>query len=237
MLLLEDKFHVLKEKLYISEEFGGLYDSDYDEDFLLNDFYDKIYHLLGSQVEDIPHGASRAAIILKDREYIIKVPFSGMFEEDGDSGELSFHYYNNAGYGESWDYCAAEMKLYNEIKENTGLDMFFLDMTFYGYSKGNYPLYIQEKVYPCGDLSSKQFSSKATKESIDKVFDLRGPLNILPSRWAAVAIDWYGVDKVLELAEYLNQGRKDWDLHLANMGYKSNGAPIILDYIGWSDSY
>lgn len=238
MLLLEDKFHILKEKLYISEEFGGV-DGSYDsyDGFLLDEFCVQVSYLLGHQIEDIPHGASRVAIVPKDREYIIKVPFSGVFEEDADSGELFFHYYSNAGYGESWNYCAAEIKLYNEIKKNTGLDMFFLGMTFYGYSRGNYPLYIQEKVYPCGNSSSKQFSIKATKESMDKVTDLRKDLDILPHRWAAVAIDWYGVDKVLELVDYLNQGRKDWDLHLANLGYKSNGAPVILDYIGWSDSF
>ena len=98
------------------------------------------------------HGVSKMAVIIPESHYVIKVPFNGKWDsyhdDDNDIYEdywEDFQYANQETY--SFDYCCDELDKY-ERAVSAGLGMFFAETLFYGYTKGGYPLYLQEKVRP-----------------------------------------------------------------------------------------
>lgn len=125
-------------------------------------------------------------------EYVVKIPFTGVYEEDwikGDKGYLwqGENYREYFGAYDGWDYCYVETSLYADaVKE--GVEQFFLETSFLGHIKGH-PIYIQpraEEFYEIShniSLEEKQESNKICREYCVS----------LKPEWVLDAIKCYGL--------------------------------------------
>ena len=189
------------------------------------------------------HGVSKMAIVIPESHYVIKVPFNGKwdtyYDDDNDAYEEcweDFMYANPENY--SFDYCRDELDKY-ERAVSAGLGIFFAETLFYGYTRGGYPLYLQEKVRPDSHLrradtpKAKENSFTVVKSKREKDYNWKR----LPEEWLAMAIDKYGLKLVERFIDFINNEEPEIsdDLHGGNYGYRYDGSPVLLDFSGWRD--
>ena len=179
-------------------------------------------------------GVSKVAIIPKEKNYVIKIPYYGKYRKS--NGIKCFDPYFSS-ISKSSDYCKSEEIIYNKAKAN-GLDTFFAEIEQIGKIK-SIPIYVQRKAvifedvyYPEDDeeenLNEHEisiFKTITTKYS-DLVED-----EYLPLSWMKDFICSYGELAFDKLYNFLSDNNIQ-DLHSENIGYISE-RPILVDFSGF----
>ena len=222
----------------IPAEFGAC---DYDTDYVPNIDYieDQISKVAPNAA--IYNGCSKCAIVDRTCDYVIKIPFRGAFYEGYDDEEDSFEefqYANDLGgeYDDAscWDYCENELIKYEKAVD-AGFGEFFAETAYYGMID-NTPIYIQEKASSYSerrkDGNVPSASDDAQKIYEENANELSYSIN---ANWIELAIDWYGLERVLDFLNYIEAEDLDWDLHNGNIGFTDSGKPVLIDWAGWRD--
>lgn len=177
------------------------------------------------EVETVNWGASKYVIFPCKKDYVVKIPFNGEFSYwyDTKKDEEMTDFIKR-----EIDYCSIEASIYADAVVS-GLDEFFAKTKYYGVTFNGTPFYISEKVieFYAGKEKSKNPSNESKQKAIKYI------VNDLNQDWIARAIEWYGEYKVKELIIFLVEEGVN-DLHSNNLGFRKNGAPVILDYSGFS---
>lgn len=179
-------------------------------------------------------GVSKVAIIPKEKNYVIKIPYYGKYRKS--NGIKCFDSYFSS-ISKSSDYCKSEEIIYNKAKAN-GLDTFFAEIEQIGKIK-SIPIYVQRKAvifedvyYPEDDeeenLNEREvsiFKTITTKYS-DLVED-----EYLPISWMKDFIFSYGELAFDKLYNFLSDNNIQ-DLHSENIGYICE-RPVLVDFSGF----
>ena len=179
-------------------------------------------------------GVSKVAIIPKEKNYVIKIPYYGKYRKN--NGIKCFDPYFSS-ISKSGDYCKSEEIIYNKAKAN-GLDTFFAEIEQIGKIK-SIPIYVQRKAvifedvyYPEDDeeenLNEREvsiFKTITTKYS-DLVED-----EYLPISWMKDFIFSYGELAFDKLYNFLSDNNIQ-DLHSENIGYICE-RPVLVDFSGF----
>ena len=179
-------------------------------------------------------GVSKVAIIPKEKNYVIKIPYYGKYRKS--NGIKCFDPYFSS-ISKSSDYCKSEEIIYNKAKAN-GLDTFFAEIEQIGKIK-SIPIYVQRKAvifedvyYPEDDeeenLNEREvsiFKTITTKYS-DLVED-----EYLPLSWMKDFICSYGELAFDKLYNFLSDNNIQ-DLHSENIGYICE-KPVLVDFSGF----
>ena len=179
-------------------------------------------------------GVSKVAIIPKEKNYVIKIPYYGKYRKS--NGIKCFDTYFSS-ISKSSDYCKSEEIIYNKAKAN-GLDPFFAEIEQIGIIK-SIPIYVQRKAvifedvyYPEDDeeenLNEREvsiFKTITTKYS-DLVED-----EYLPLSWMKDFICSYGELAFDKLYNFLSDNNIQ-DLHSENIGYICE-RPVLVDFSGF----
>ena len=179
-------------------------------------------------------GVSKVAIIPKEKNYVIKIPYYGKYRKN--NGIKCFDPYFSS-ISKSSDYCKSEEIIYNKAKAN-GLDTFFAEIEQIGKIK-SIPIYVQRKAvifedvyYPEDDeeenLNEHEisiFKTITTKYS-DLVED-----EYLPLSWMKDFICSYGELAFDKLYNFLSDNNIQ-DLHSENIGYICE-RPVLVDFSGF----
>lgn len=185
-------------------------------------------------------GATKFVIIPRDADFVIKVPYSceeneDWYDYDGDDDEDNcfnqYREFENSGYGDGWDYCEAEVAVYEEAKAE-GIEQFFVETSLVGYAN-YYPIYMQKKVemFSWGCHNSAEENHRKSTKAI-KHCESKG-LRCFQSIWIGEFLDCYGAEAFDKLYWFLRD-RSIMDLHSGNLGYY-NGKPVIVDYGDYRD--
>ena len=199
-----------------------------------NDFEDKVLSNLPDDLKyHYEYGATKLVIILPDCDFVIKIPFSGSYQDfyrtDGYEGE--YVEFENADFETcEWDYCKTEVNHYI-LAKNAGFEKYFAKTECIG-TINNYPIYIQQKAEifsETKDLNSYSEEKKSsTREKCDKE-----DLWCFNECWLSDLLDYCG-DRIFSLfMSFLKDNEFD-DLHSSNIGY-INGVPVLVDYSGFND--
>lgn len=183
-------------------------------------------------------GATKLVIIPKDRDYVIKIPFTGYYSDPFLEIEECEKYFEFTGStGDIYnDYCSAELNVYQKAISQS-LDFIFVPITYINTIKG-LSIYIQPKVDMYEQIDINLYSP--SKKSIDKVilyrqsFIFNNPLNMAPISWVASLLDCV---QTLEEYNKIQNFLSDvgiHDLHSGNVGYYQN-KPVIIDYGSFHD--
>ena len=236
MLLLEDKMMGIFDDIEInvkddifSDEIGEG-DCPYLNDaiWLSDDELIKKYNSY-----EIETGATKCVVIPYGCPYVIKMPIKGTrYEEYGEEdifsdeiGEIIYREYCNSNSEPRWNYCEAEALNY-ELAEEYGVEEFFAKTFYWKMTMWDYPLYLQEKVQPRRDGRPSARSSTLACDYYNE--------NIIEDElWLAFFIDWYGIDNLDKLMNFLAKEGVN-DLCDRNLGYRESGAPVIFDYSSYN---
>ena len=170
--------------------------------------------------DKIAHGLTKLVVFPSGNpDKVIKFPFCGMYWYNSEN-ELDY-----APFEVVQDYCAEEADIYYEACE-LGLECFFAETEFGGCTKDGTKFYISERVR--GYVKNKDTS----KDSYEKASSFY--CNICDA-WLADAIEFYGLDKVRALINFLDSHQLS-DFHTGNLGTRANGAPVLLDYSDYREA-
>ncbi len=209
-------------KLIIPENFGCDEDG-YGE--MLEDFAEQFPC-------EYAYGISKFVIFMND-EYVAKIPFNGEWFYSDDEEDYVFDTFTVVD-----DYCAEEAYIYDCAK-NRGIEEFFAETKFAGYTKDHTPFYLSERINKTLDESwddVRDVDTTSAREYVrsDKGSGLRD--RRLSDRWLAVALEKYGQEKVDKFAEFIEEFDIN-DLHCANVGFRKDGSPVLIDYSGWRGEF
>jgi hypothetical protein len=170
------------------------------------------------------NGATKIVLFPHNSNYVVKIPFShdsyGSYDED-EKPDLFY----GAGEPNGWDYCRAEVILYEKAQE-ANIEECFLKTELLGYVS-NHPIYIQEEVemfFSRNDKSPKDWSSE------QEVCNYCQSHNYwcFNSYWIDDFLKFYG-EKMFDLLSKFLRDNCIHDLHSGNLGY-INDRPVIVDY-------
>lgn len=193
-----------------------------------DNFDNKIIKNLNCLLQDFTwnYGETKCCIILKEADYVIKIPFRGSIS----CGEE--YDFENANFDKEhfWDYCFSELIYYNLAKRQK-IEKAFAKTRLLGIVQ-NYPIYIQEKVTT---FSSTGFDPYLKNERTEKTRKYCKEKNFycFNNRWLADAFQYYGEKRFNKIINFL----KDYDiedLHIDNIGYIGS-RPVILDFSDFLD--
>ena len=182
------------------------------------------------------HGATKLAIIPKNKDYVIKIPYTGSYEYQ--SGYYYHSIYNRARedywefeFGEDknrpWDYCANEVIRYNIALEN-GFSKCFAKTELLGYIN-NYPIYIQERCITLRDSRNFHIHSKEENSKTSSCCNFYFEINM---DWLTDFRLYYGEKTLINFIEFIRDNQWDDDLRSENIGYLNN-RPVLIDYSGF----
>ena len=204
----------------------------------------------------VTSGASKIAIIFRNKDWVIKIPYFGRVEDNSDccrpSGEacphtdesvvpchecphhkddIDYTYYSGACHNtieieDEWNYCELESKLWIAAQE-AGLEKLFLRTMKIGMHNGS-PIYIQEKADIIG-LSSTSPSPESKSRFTNSFADRHG---FDDEFFGAFLLDYYGeimLDKFFTFIEKYGI----CDFHRGNFGFQDN-RPVFVDYSGFN---
>ena len=180
------------------------------------------------------NGVSKCALVLKDEDEVIKVPFSGFFTEEDEEEFYEFQFADDLDgqTGSNWNYCENELQKYLNAVQS-GFKEFFAATRRVTFIEGA-PIYAQEKCVAIAwggtsktDISEKSKNIYHSNDSYD--------YDRLDKYWVCAAIDWYGAERVLEFIDYLRENYIT-DLHSGNAGFSTvDGRPVLIDWAGWRE--
>lgn len=192
-------------------------------------------------IEDYTHGASKPVVFLKDANFVVKIPFTGYIDsEDSNYYEEDFdNYYNfvNAdkdNYGECWDYCWTEVKMYQKALA-AGVEKYLLKTEKIGEING-YPIYVQEKCVSFFDSPNDVPSNNEKVASKNNLEDNNIHAEVLSSVFCFYCyLDIINGEDTYESFGKFNDFAEEYlsDIHNGNIGFNVCGKPVILDYSGY----
>lgn len=185
------------------------------------------------------YGASKLVIIPEHEDYVIKIPFNCVYNEDYtalDDKQEEWLYFQNAYYCRQevygWDYCEAEVEYYEEAAD-WGVEKYFAETRYIGDCHG-WPIYIQPK---CEAMEDTRRSHSHTLEEYDSIQEKADSVNQHGIRDRDFLCDLFkdaGVDTVSLLFQFIDEMLND--LHSGNYGYfEGTTDACLLDYAGWGD--
>ena len=226
----------------IPTDFGINVDADDESSLTFDDIYDTICNNYKAEVY---HGVTKCVIVLKNEDEVIKIPFNGKFEDrydneidEYDTDFIPFEYANIdvEDASTTWDYCENEYIKYEKAVEDGYAD-FLLKTNYCGLING-IPVYTQEKAE---EFWSSQYSdthkiplskdaiSKYKNESSNRFY------TSIHHTWVVRAIAYYGAEKVADFLQWAKDNGLAGDLHTGNIGFTSDGRPILLDWAGYRE--
>lgn len=207
------------------------------------------------------YGISKLVIISPHLgNYVIKVPFNGMYEENYDYGcskEDGCNYsccccgsckygikpdykdcwcdYSNADSPTGWNYCDAEWQKYKNLRK-VGLDC-FVAKTYPFIEIGGFKCFIQEVATAEDDADGNE-TSRVTVASRKKAESLNSEFHCdLDEDWLGLCVEIFGANKVRRFMKYVEEKDPEIlnDMHSGNYGYRPNGTPCILDFASFDN--
>lgn len=201
-----------------------------------NDFEDKVLSNLPDDLKyHYEYGATKLVIILPDCNFVIKIPFSGSYQEfyqdDTERYEEEYVEFTNA---ESeicnWDYCKVEANYYI-LAEFAGVEKYFAKTECIG-AINNYPIYIQQKAEIFSEIKDPNTYSKEKKSSTREKCN-KEKLWCFNACWLSDLLDYCGDEDFKLFMSFLRDNKFD-DLHSSNIGYIGE-KPVLVDYSGFND--
>lgn len=194
-----------------------------------NYFYEDVFFYLKNKADlEYFNGASKAVLVPKETNYVIKIPFTGYFEDDWEKEEYVFSSFEGAEDDENyWDYCLKEIHIY-EKAETAKVERVFLKTTYEG-TINDFPIYSQPKVsnfVEDGDVTCSKEEIESTREKVKKK-----NFNIFSPTWLFHAFNYYGEDYIFRLLSFIKE-EDICDLHAGNLGWVGE-QPVIVDYAGF----
>lgn len=167
-------------------------------------------------------GATKLAILPRNKDYVIKIPFQGCQEGN-------FCNFIGASPECEWDYCNVEVERYYDICSTSFKDC-FAETIFIGYVN-DYPIYLQEKCTPFNNSYNK---TKEKRKKMNSFLRKIGCYYELNPDWCIDLLKYYGPKRFKEFLVLIKKLKWDDDLTCDNVGYK-NGHPIIIDFSGFRE--
>ena len=201
-----------------------------------NDFEDKVLSNLPDDLKyHYEYGATKLVIILPDCDFVIKIPFSGSYQEiyqdRTDDYEEEYVEFENADFETcEWDYCKTEVNRYN-LAKNVGIEKYFAKTECIGMVN-HYPIYIQQKAEIFADVKDLNSYSEEKKSSTREKCD-KEDLWCFNECWLSDLLDYCG-DKIFSFFMSFIKDNDFDDLHSSNIGY-INGVPVLVDYSGFNE--
>ena len=179
-------------------------------------------------------GVSKVAIIPKEKNYVIKIPYYGKYRKS--NGIKCFDPYFSS-ISKSGDYCKSEEIIYNKAKAN-GLGTFFAEIEQIGKIK-SIPIYVQRKAVIFEDVhypeDDEEENLNECEISIFKTITAKYPDLVedeyLPLSWMKDFIFSYGELAFDKLYSFLSDNNIQ-DLHSENIGYICE-RPVLVDFSGF----
>lgn len=190
------------------------------------------YEVFG--VNNYDTGATKLVLMPKGCDFVVKIPFFG---EDWDETSEEYIQFSGADEPEGWNYCEVENILYSKAEEEE-VEQYFLETRCIGYVKG-YPIYVQElavtlnETRGSSDFSNSQASERIEQKKKIRSFCRRRNTHCFNATWIKDFIDFYGEEEWFKLDKFIDDYHV-CDLHTSNIGYNTKGAPVIMDYAGYS---
>lgn len=167
----------------------------------------------------IDSGCSKLVIVPKNRSYVIKIPWTGVYtevdENGGYIGECIFDYELNYSPMEE------EISYYNDVDEEAR--QYLAENEFVGLYNNSIPIYVQEKIKHIG-------WGAATNTSVTAKFSVKTCIQRLSVKIAKMIIEQLGYNEGLRVVRELDSID---DLHNGNYGFDKYGQFKIIDYAGF----
>lgn len=222
----------------------------FDGELSDQNFYSKIINFLPKNVS-WDAGVTKLVLTFPETDFVIKIPFNGesrtvykkddngrdLLDENGDyiidEEESSFLPFEGAFVKEevdAWNYCQAELEMYQKAIEDEVED-FLLQIDIFAVIN-EHPIYFQKKAdtfsssrdWDNYDEDTVKDSRKKCREKEVKCFN---------AAWISDAFEFYNNEE--QVCNFLAFATS-WleDLHSDNVGYVGN-KPVIIDYGGFND--
>ena len=181
---------------------------------------------------EIMTGVTKCVIVFEDEDFVIKIPFSGYEDWEGQEYDSETDCYDE-DYDpffefDEGDYCRIEANNYQSAIEE-GLEEIFAETSFLGYAN-EFPIYVQKKVIPFWQTDNKVKHTFEERISFQKSYNA-GDIERLPIDWCLDFIAAYGEEKFIDFLVFTIKYHIN-DLHGDNVAYR-NGKPCLLDYSGY----
>ena len=168
----------------------------------------------------IDSGCSKLVIVPKNRNYVIKIPWTGCYTDDFERDEEDTRAY---AYDYEITYCPMEDEInyYNDADEE--VRQYLAENEFVGLYNDSIPIYVQEKVKYVG-------WGAVTNTSVSNKFSAKACGYRLGAKIIKMIIEQLGYDegfKVVRELDYID------DLHSGNYGFDKYGQFKIIDYAGF----
>ena len=210
---------------------------------------------------ELHYGISKLVIISPHLgNYVIKVPFNGMYGENYDykcaldggcpyscrgcyacehgiepDPKEYWYDYSNADSPTGWNYCDAEWQKYKNLRK-IGLDCFVAKI--YPFIEiGGFKCFIQEVATAEDDANGNE-TSHVTEASRKKAESLNSEFHYgLNEDWLGLCIEIFGAKKVRRFMKYVKEEDPEIlnDMHSGNYGYRPNGTPCVLDFASFDN--
>ena len=210
-------------------------DCDFSLGISYDNFEDELIECLPDDfIFTYNYGVSKAVIIPKGENFVIKIPFRGQGFDCENEFENA-----NGDYLRCWDYCFTELLYYHSAKKNHVAEI-LAKPRFIGFVN-NYPIYTQQRVQTFynryGDCASCKYDkeSKQAKKMIETINSSCENNDMVPfnMKWMMDILAYYGEKKFNNIMAFI---RDIGDLHDENIGYIDD-RPVILDYADWNDEF
>ena len=185
---------------------------------------------------DYKSGATKAVFIPDDpnAQFVIKIPFNSDYETWRDEETGEFNWFEYAWYPGSdhsgWDYCQAEMEMYEEAAM-VGLRDFFAETSLLTHCDG-WPVYISER---CDFGMDRSRSNDKSREEAERLIK-EEHIYELTFDFMQNLVAEYSRLQIYELVEFIREHHIN-DLRDANWGYvrEYDYRPVITDYSGYNE--
>lgn len=196
-------------------------------EFVMLTNLEKPWELTDSKNVKVACGMSKVVLIPEYEDYVIKIPFTGCYQEnyDEDTGETSYEQVCDC----NWDYCDIEAA--NYANATSDLKEYLAETQFVGLYN-NIPIYVQEKI-KCSESDSNE---------CDRTTYLDNEIDYITDQWYCSdfcvvflkkILNKIGLQRTLSLLSEINESFDD--IHDANYGYRFDGSPVIFDYSGYDE--
>lgn len=191
-------------------------------------------------ISEIHAGVTKIVFVLKDYpDYVVKVPFLGVFDFDEDKNVLFAGKKNDTRVSvtRKWDYCEREAKIFEMACENN-VEKFFAGTYFLDFIN-DYPFYISDRImdtfedhYDSWDSSESERSSLSENSYEDALKISRAYYSSMSNNDMAIFVENFGTEDAEEFAAFCYDNHIN-DLHDGNLGLRFDGSPCVIDYSGF----
>lgn len=232
---IKDKFSCLElDSPFATTEMG-------ESNFDIKSYFFRIFYPYG--ISEVKIGASKVVLFFKKAGFVIKIPFEGYYsydkwddtaeQDENDYTTWSFYEYTSVQNG---NYIEEEIRLYDDTIKKAGFSHLFAKNKFLCECANGIPIYYQEEMICADDMDYHEISKKDTRR-LDSIFKRKSSwnsyLNYLPKTFILETIKLFGEDYTIRFCNFLDNNIDD--LRSANVGFRKNGMPVVLDYAGFYD--